>query len=309
MAGMMRQLISENRLDYPTVVLREGGTPITVTITKNGPIAALITSARDNVEVEMLTQLGFADADKFLAQSSKVMTRTFNEAEGLFGASGEQQAEVELLRDFQLWLEDGGAYDVIVPFAPQVRAAFGRTPRAVRIRRDTGTSIAAISTSAVLHKAQREVDGHGRIVATLADYEHAWDAFNPGVSIFYNPQCGADIIALVRVLERMAEEERVGAVAKQAAGGGPDIRLKPSYLSGGETPDVTVTATARRLAKELGLASPDTAAVRTSVATSAGVIKRVNEGAPRVRPSQYQVRISSYELAKGGVAPGVPAGG
>ena len=52
---MMRQLISENRLDYPTVVLREGGTPITVTITKNGPIAALITSAGDNVEVEMLT--------------------------------------------------------------------------------------------------------------------------------------------------------------------------------------------------------------------------------------------------------------
>ena len=44
-----------------------------------------------------------------------------------------------------------------VPFAPQIRAAFGRTPRAVRIRRDINTLIAGVAASAVLHKAQREI--------------------------------------------------------------------------------------------------------------------------------------------------------
>ena len=58
MAGMLRTLISENQLNYPVVVLRDGGLPpITVMLVKNGPIAVLITSARDNVEGEMLTRI------------------------------------------------------------------------------------------------------------------------------------------------------------------------------------------------------------------------------------------------------------
>ena len=66
MARMLRTLISENKLNYPVVVLREGGQPpITVMLVKNGPIAVLITSARDDVEKEMLTRLAFADADEF----------------------------------------------------------------------------------------------------------------------------------------------------------------------------------------------------------------------------------------------------
>ena len=177
-------------------------------IVKNGPIAVLITSARDNVEVEMLTRVAFADADESVGQSSRVMTYAFDAAGGLLDPTAAEEAEVELLRDFQRWLEDGGPYDVVVPFAPHIRAAFGRTPRAVRIRRDINTLIAGVAASAVLHKAQRETDAKGRIVATLDDYGHAWDAFDPGVAVFHNPQQGPGVIALVRVLEEMIEEER-----------------------------------------------------------------------------------------------------
>ena len=46
-----------------------GQTAITVQIVKNGPIAVLITSARDNVEDEMLTRVAFADADENLRSS------------------------------------------------------------------------------------------------------------------------------------------------------------------------------------------------------------------------------------------------
>ena len=171
------------------------------------------------------------------------MTHTFNEAEGLFGASGEQQAEVELLRDFQLWLEDGGAYDVIVHSRRKFAPPSGEPP-AQFASGGTPSSIAAISASAGLDKAQREVDGHGhrrnsrRLRTCLGcvqsrRFDLLQSAVRGGHYCFGSS----------------AREDGRGRarrrVAKQAAGGGPDIRLKPSYLSGGETPDVTVTATAR----------------------------------------------------------------
>ena len=74
-----------------------------------------------------------------------------------------------------------------------------------------------MAASAVLHKAQRDTDAEGRIVATLADYEIAWDAFNPGVSVFHNPSQGAGVVALVQALEGMIEEARKAFEAKRAA--------------------------------------------------------------------------------------------
>ena len=130
----------------------------------------------------MNSRLAPADADESIAQSSMVMTYAFDGAGGLLDPTAAEEAEVELLRDFQLWLEDGGPYDVVVPFAPHIRAAFSRTPIAVRIRRDINILIAGTAACAILHKAQREVDARGRIIATLDDYSHAWSAFNPGVS-------------------------------------------------------------------------------------------------------------------------------
>ena len=79
MAGMLRTLISENRLNYPVVVLRDGGLPpITVMLIKNGPIAVLITSARDNVESEDATmRLAFLAAlTRSLTQGRAVSCRT-----------------------------------------------------------------------------------------------------------------------------------------------------------------------------------------------------------------------------------------
>jgi Zn-dependent M16 (insulinase) family peptidase len=48
---MLRILISEGRIEYATVVTRENDTPITQVMRKDGPIATVITSARDNIEL------------------------------------------------------------------------------------------------------------------------------------------------------------------------------------------------------------------------------------------------------------------
>lgn len=301
MAGMLRTLISENKLVYQTVVLREGGqTPGTIEIIKNGPIVVLITSARNNVEDETLTRVAFADADKSLIQSSMVMTYAFDAAGGRLDPKAAEEAEVELLRDLQRWLKNGGPYDVVVPFAPQIRAAFARTPRAVRIRRDIGTLIAGVAASSVLHRAQREVDAKGRVVATLADYEHAWDAFNPGVSIFHNPQFGPGVIALVSALEKLIEEERrvYNAAYEIRQANNPHFYHEPF--------DRAVTATHARLARELGLASHDTISGRLSAAKEAGLIECLNETAYRSVPRRYRVSIGSAELARSGAVPVFP---
>ena len=59
---MLRSLISEGRIVYQTVVISDGP-PETVTIIKNGPIAAIITTAR-NVDPELKTRLLPMDTDE-----------------------------------------------------------------------------------------------------------------------------------------------------------------------------------------------------------------------------------------------------
>ena len=68
---MLRVLISECRLVYQTVQTQENGPPITVTVTKDGPIAVVITSARPNIEEEMMTRLMVVDADESSDQTAR----------------------------------------------------------------------------------------------------------------------------------------------------------------------------------------------------------------------------------------------
>ena len=50
-----------------------GHTPVTLKIKRNGPVAVCITSARDNIESEMLTRLMTSDADESREQTMAVV--------------------------------------------------------------------------------------------------------------------------------------------------------------------------------------------------------------------------------------------
>ena len=61
--------------------MRAGGLPpAKLEIIKNGPISVLITSARDNIEPEMLTRVAFADADETEEQSQLIIERALKRA-------------------------------------------------------------------------------------------------------------------------------------------------------------------------------------------------------------------------------------
>ena len=77
-AGLLRILISEGWLDYHTVALQEerksekGSTvrrPVTLHLEQAGPISVVMTSARDNVEEELLTRLVLLPADESAEQT------------------------------------------------------------------------------------------------------------------------------------------------------------------------------------------------------------------------------------------------
>ena len=77
-AIMLRTLISEGRVVYQTVVVQEAGPPATVTIVKNGPVAAVITTARD-VDPELKTRVMVMDTDESGKQTVDIAKRILSD--------------------------------------------------------------------------------------------------------------------------------------------------------------------------------------------------------------------------------------
>jgi hypothetical protein len=268
---MLRQLISENRVDHLIAIPQASGTPVTMKIKRNGPVTVIITSARDNIESEMLTRLLTSDADESPHQTMAVVKGLLSNAH-----SNEEEPELAPWLNFQRLLELEGPYDVSVPIGVAVYRAYQKRleafPRAIqlRIRRDMGGLISAIKTSAVLHRAQRETDAKGRIVATIDDYRHAHEAFDEGVSSLYGVKTRKEIVAVVRAVEEMGA--RVGESLK-----------------------VTVAA----LRQKLGINSNKTASDRLMEAVERRVLELDEEksGAGRGAPRYFKLLKFSSQIA------------
>jgi hypothetical protein len=301
--AMLRQLISENRINRQVAIPQKQGPPKTMEVVKNGPIAVLVTSARNNVEGELLTRLLLADSDESPDQTANVVTSILDTAAGAPWAPPPSGAEIEEWRDFQRWLEAGGPYDVLIPFGRAIRAAFtltsAPTPPAVRVRRDISGLVGAISASTILHKAQRQADAKGRLIATLDDYQHAFGAFAPGMAAHYRPQVSAGVIALVKAIETMIEAARARIEAEKAA----ILAKNPGADLSHMTFDETVRATHEQLKVALGIVSKDAIGTRIHDALTAGVIEITNPAAARSAGGCYRVKVGSAALK---AAAGIP---
>jgi hypothetical protein len=212
-----------------------------------------------------------SDADESRGQTLAVVKRT------LLGASAPvSKEEIEVWVDLQRGLEFNAPFDVVVPFAAAIYAAYEKLinslPNAlqVRMRRDISGLIAAVKASAVLHRAQRAADESGRIVAEFADYRHAWNAFNQSVSSLYGVRTRSEVVAVVQAAEAL------GA------------------MKGGESIKITVAA----LRKELGINSNEVAANRLKEAMESGALKEDDSkhGIGRGSPRFFELLKTSHEL-------------
>jgi hypothetical protein len=239
---MLRTLISEGRVVYSFVSVREGHDPATVTIVKNGPIAAIITTARD-VDPELKTRTLVNDADETGGQTVAIVKRILSD-------DTTPRPDLQPWLDFQEWLMMDAPYRVRVPFKEAIFVGFEHwrskflESAALRLRRDINNIICAVKGSAVLHKAQREVDADGAIVATLDDYANVHSAFDGDLANLYG-KASETTVAVVRAIEDM--------------GGAKDLSVK---------------VTLRELAKRLGIVSLKSAGVRLMAAVDHGAVEQ-----------------------------------
>ena len=284
---MLRILISEGRLDHNVALPQTDGPHETLHIKRNGPVVVVITSARDNVEDEMLTRLMTSDADESWQQTVNVVRNAL-----LTEDRGAGEAEIEPWLDYQRWLSLEAPYKVAIPFRNAISEAFdehwerlkerGENPKIqLRLRRDVQSMLTAIKTSAILHKAQRKKDARGRIVATVDDYRNAHEAFDEGLSSLYKLKIPLTALAVVKAIEEI-----------------------------GATEEDSVKITVSMLMSKLGISGRGAAADRIRDAEDRGFIKLVDKfgGYGRTTAREYTIGRSSKVIEadiKAGVGSGV----
>ena len=129
---LLRSLMSENRIDYPVAVKRSGVIE-TITITKHGPVAFLVTTTRNALHPENETRMLSLEVNDSEEQTRRVLQKVA-EVEGYNLTPTE--ADLKPWHDFQRWLA-AGECRVTIPFAKNSRqdaAVDAGGPLAARLR-------------------------------------------------------------------------------------------------------------------------------------------------------------------------------
>jgi phage/plasmid primase-like uncharacterized protein len=161
---LLRELLSEGQLNYPVVQKQDDNTMKTITITKSGPVAFMVTTTRNKLHPENETRMLSVEINDSAEQTKSVMDMVA-QVEGL-----NQELSVNLApwHDFQLWLE-AGERRVTIPWAKALAALI--PPKAVRLRRDVGQLLRVIKAHALLHRHHPTLGASG-IEATI-DQDYA----------------------------------------------------------------------------------------------------------------------------------------
>jgi DNA-binding MarR family transcriptional regulator len=155
---VIRVLLSEGFLEYEVTEKAQDGLK-NVVVRKEGPTGFVTTTTRDRLHAENETRY-----------ISITVTDTREQTRRIFRALAEEGAEEPdrgRWHALQAWLE-GGEHRVTIPYAGELAEKMG--DMAVRLRRDFSVVLSLVKSHAILHRATRERDEGGRIVATLADY-------------------------------------------------------------------------------------------------------------------------------------------
>lgn len=157
LSQMVRSVLSEGRIEYGTVE-KTGSVLKPRVICRDGPTGLLVTTTRLQLDPELETRLLSLSPNDTPDQTREVMRAL---------AERGPEPDYALWHALQDWLESGPT-EVYLPFA---RALAEMVPTAaVRMRRDFSMVLSLSKAHALLHRATREIDDQGRIVASIADY-------------------------------------------------------------------------------------------------------------------------------------------
>jgi hypothetical protein len=221
------------------------------------------------------------------------------------------ESEVARWLDYQHWLMVDAPYRVVIPFRRAILAAYNKRLKAVeargekpnvqlRLRRDVHGFLTAIKTSAILHKADRETDEGGRIVATIDDYRHAHQAFDEGLARLYKIKTPETALAVVRAVEAIGATQTFGVKVTVSA-----LMAKLGITGRGAANDRLRDAEDRgfhRLVETAGGYGRTSPRVFEIAKTSEEIARDIAAGAntPGVFPSPDEVET---EILEGGTTP------
>ncbi len=231
---LIRSLLSEGKVRYETVEKTSEGMKPRL-IEREGPTGLIVTTTAPRLHPENETRL-----------LSLTVTDTREQTASVLAALAEEGVregpDLSEWRALQAWLETGDRR-VAVPYSKGLASLV--PPIAVRLRRDFGALLNLVRAHALLHRASRERDQEGRVVATVEDYARVREL----VADLVSEGVGAAVSSTVR--------ETVEALSELHA-----ISSEP----------VTVTALARRLKLDTSAASR-----RARTATDRGYLKNLED--------------------------------
>jgi hypothetical protein len=155
---LMRSLLSEGCVRYESVEKTSEGIKPRL-IEREGPTGLIVTTTAVKLHPENETRLLSLTVTDTQEQTRAVMAALAEEA-------GEAGLNLEVWHSLQVWLESA-EHRVWIPYAGKLAELI--PPVAVRLRRDFGALLNLIRAHALLHRATRERDAEGRIVATIGE--------------------------------------------------------------------------------------------------------------------------------------------
>ena len=164
-AYAVRSLLSEGRISYEVTEKGEDGKLSTRIVVREGPTGLIVTTTAVRLHPENETRLLSISINDTSAHTKEIFRALAQKAAG---TRAPDDVGLDAWRDLQRWLATGPR-DVVIPFASQFAELV--PPAAVRLRRDLKAVFGLVKAHALLHSASRPADEHGRIAATLEDYE------------------------------------------------------------------------------------------------------------------------------------------
>lgn len=209
-AGFLRTLLSEGCLRYQTVTSGPNG-PQEKFIEREGPTGLLSTTTALALHPEDETRLLSIMLPEGPEQTRAVLLRW-----GAAAAGGET-VEVDRSRWHELdrWLATGER-EVVVSYGAELA---GLLPAgAPRLARDFINLLTLIKTHALLHRASRERDDQGRIIATLADYGAVRELVEPILAAGLEATVKSEVRELVQVVAEESDRWRSGVPQSAVVG-------------------------------------------------------------------------------------------
>lgn len=155
---VMRSLLSENRVRHETVEKGRDGLKSRL-IEREGPTGLIVTTTKNLLHPENETRMLSLTVTDTPEQTKAIMRV---QARGKMADAGDVEWHA-----LQTWLE-GGKQKVVIPYAEKLADLIPSA--AVRLRRDFPTLLSLIAAHALLHRASRDRDADGAIVANVRDY-------------------------------------------------------------------------------------------------------------------------------------------